>query len=158
MIYANSRFTRKAESYQAFPRNPDKASIFAAIDKKIHARKRRMLRYGFSEAALREAETTVKKHVATLCRCLHLLENDDDEGYTVEKDAVAPVVGRGKDGWSTPKNFSTWTNRYSFDLSSELSLSNSFDVMRRAKNRGAVESIHDNMWVDNVVSVIPFHL
>lgn len=145
VLYTNSTSTRKADSYLAFPRNPDKASLFSSINKDVHARKRRILRYGFSDSALKGAETTVKEHVATLCRCLEHLESDDSEGRTT-------LAMKSSGAWSTPKNYSTWINRYSFDLSSDLSLSRSFNMMESAENRHIVDVIHENMWAENVVS------
>ncbi len=143
-LYTNSTHTRKADSYLAFPRNPHKASLFSAIDKRAHARKRRILRYGFADKALHDAEAIVKRYVHMLCRSLEHLDNDDGEGRTV---VDKPSTG----AWGTPKNYATWINRYSFDLSSALSLSTSFDMMADSTHRYIVDLIHENMWAENVV-------
>ncbi|POR32440.1 Putative benzoate 4-monooxygenase cytochrome p450 [Tolypocladium paradoxum] len=145
MLYTNSTYTRKADSYLAFPRNPDKASLFSSINKQDHARKRRALRHGFSDSALKDAEVIVKKHVAMLYRCLELLPDDDGEGHSLESKE-----SRAARGWSTPKNYSTWINRYSFDLSSDLSLSRSLDMMGSVTNRHIVDVIHDNIVTEEV--------
>lgn len=148
MLYTNSRYTRKADSYLAFPRNPEKASLFSSIHKQVHARKRRVLRYGFSNKALEMAEATIKKHVATLARCLEHLEDDHQEGHLVDDKEMGLATGK----WSTPKNWAIWVNRYSFDLSSDLSLAESFSMMRFKARRHFADIIEDNMWAENVVS------
>ncbi|EUC27114.1 hypothetical protein COCCADRAFT_10203 [Bipolaris zeicola 26-R-13] len=142
-LYTVSTHTRKADSYLAFPRDPNKASLFSAIDKGVHARKRRILRYGFSDSALKDAESIVKKYVSILCKCLEFLDDDDGEGRSAHEKTATWA-------WSTPKNFSTWINRYSFDLSSHLSLSRSFSMMESSQNRNMVDIIHENMWAENV--------
>jgi len=149
MLYTNSRYSKKADSYLAFPRNPENASLFSSINKEVHARKRRVLRHGFSDAALKEAEVTIKNQVATLLLCLEHLDDDDQEGWKVDakESAAAP------DRWSSPKNWAVWINRYSFDLSSDLSFSKSFDMMRLKDRRLFADGIHDSMWAENVVSV-----
>ncbi|KAA8619348.1 Cytochrome P450 3A31 [Pyrenophora tritici-repentis] len=143
MLYTNSRYTRKADSYLAFPRDPANASLFSSINKEVHARKRRVLRYGFSDSALKEAEVTIKKHVAILLRCLEHLADDDQHGWTVDEK-------KSTGQWSTPKNWAEWINRYSFDLSTELSLSESFNMMRLGERRHFADLIHENMWAENV--------
>ncbi|GAP87077.1 putative cytochrome P450 3A31 [Rosellinia necatrix] len=154
MLYTNSRYAKKADSYLAFPRNPEKASLFSVIDKDIHARKRRVLRYGFSDNALKEAEVAIKKHVATLLRCLEHLGDDNQEGWIVD-NKEAPG---SPDQWSSPKNWAVWINRYSFDLSSDLSLSDSFDMMRKQERRDFEEIIHEGMWGENVTGSAVFPL
>lgn len=149
MLYTSSQYTIKADSYLAFPRDPENASLFSIINKEAHARKRRVLRHGFSDSALKEAQVTIKTHVATLLRCLEHLEDDEQEGWRV--DRLRP--GRSKDTWSNPKNWSTWVNRYSFDLATDLSLSETFDMMRLSVRRHFVDIIHDGMWGENVVSI-----
>ncbi|KAL0935886.1 branched-chain-amino-acid aminotransferase [Colletotrichum truncatum] len=145
MLYTNSRYTRKADNYLAFPRNPEKASLFSSINKQVHARKRRILRQGFSDSALKTAGVTIKKHVATLCQCLEFLDSDGQEGYTLSGREVS------KPGqWSKPKNFSEWINRFTFDVSSDLSFSKSFDMMRYAGNRHIIKILHETLWADNV--------
>jgi hypothetical protein len=144
MLYTNSRYTRKADNYLAFPRDPTNASLFSSINKEVHARKRRVLRYGFSDSALKEAEVTIKKHTAILLRCLEHLADDHQHGWTVDEK-------KSTGQWSTPKNWGEWINRYSFDLSTDLSLSESFDMMRLGERRHFADLIHENMWAENVV-------
>ncbi|GJC89905.1 cytochrome P450 monooxygenase apf7 [Colletotrichum liriopes] len=145
MLYTNSRYVRKADSYLAFPRNPENASLFSCISKQVHARKRRILRHGFSDSALKSAEITIKKHVNTFCRCLEFLQNDSQEGDAVCGNAT-PLLGQ----WSRPKNFSDWINRFTFDVSSDLSFSKTFDTMRYATNRHVIKILHTTLWADNV--------
>ncbi|KAF6832077.1 branched-chain-amino-acid aminotransferase [Colletotrichum musicola] len=145
MLYTNSRYTRKADNYLAFPRNPEKASLFSSINKQVHARKRRILRQGFSDSALKTAGVTIKKHVATLCQCLEFLDNDRQEGYVLSgKEPSHPGQ------WSKPKNFSEWINRFTFDVSSDLSFSKSFEMMKYAGNRHIIKILHETLWADNV--------
>ncbi|TDZ39236.1 putative branched-chain-amino-acid aminotransferase TOXF [Colletotrichum spinosum] len=145
MLYTNSRYTRKADNYLAFPRNPAKASLFSSINKQVHARKRRILRQGFSDSALKTASLTIKKHVHTLCQCLEFLGGDDHEGYVLSQEHVSQV---GQ--WSKPKNFSEWINRFTFDVSSDLSFSKSFEMMKFAGNRHIINILHQTLWADNV--------
>ncbi|TDZ20877.1 putative branched-chain-amino-acid aminotransferase TOXF [Colletotrichum orbiculare MAFF 240422] len=145
MLYTNSRYTRKADNYLAFPRNPEKASLFSSINKQVHARKRRILRQGFSDSALKTASLTIKKHVHTLCQCLEFLGGDDHEGYVLSQEHVSQV---GQ--WSKPKNFSEWINRFTFDVSSDLSFSKSFEMMKFAGNRHIINILHQTLWADNV--------
>lgn len=148
MLYTNSRYVRKSDSYRAFPSDPENPSLFASINKQIHARKRRVIRYGFSNNALSMAEGTIKKHVATLARCLEHLQDDHQEGHIADDKEIGLVSGK----WSTPKNFAVWANRYSFDLASDLSLAESFHTMRFDDRRDFPKIIEENLWAENVVS------
>ncbi|EKG16122.1 Cytochrome P450 [Macrophomina phaseolina MS6] len=154
MLYVNSRYTRKSDSYLAFPRNPEKASLFSAINKAAHARKRRLLRHGFSDSALRAAEITIKRHVATLCQCLEHLENDNEGASKLHGSEPQSQISE----WSTPKNFSEWINRFTFDVSSDLSFSKSFHMMKYEENRHIIKIVHETLWADNVVSKASQHL
>jgi cytochrome P450 len=154
MLYTNSRYAKKADSYLAFPRDPTNASLFSSINKDVHARKRRVLRYGFSDNALKEAEVAIKKHVATLLRCLEHLDDDEQEGWLVD-GKKAPG---SPDRWSRPKNWAVWINRYSFDLSSDLSLSETFDMMRKQERRDFEDIIHEGMWGENITGSAIFPL
>lgn len=89
---------------------------------------------------------TIKRYVAILLRCLEHLPDDHAHGWTVDEK-------KSTGQWSTPKNWAEWINRYSFDLSTDLSLSESFDMMRLGERRHFADLIHENMWAENVVSM-----
>ncbi|KAK1590718.1 cytochrome P450 [Colletotrichum navitas] len=145
VLYTCSRSVRKADNYLAFPRNPEMATLFSCINKQVHAKKRRILRQGFSDSALRMAAITIKKHTATLCRCLEFLDNDDQEACILSgQETLRPWQ------WSTPKNFSEWISRFTFDVSSDLSFSKSFDMMRHSGNRHIIKTLHETLWADNI--------
>ncbi|KAK2006393.1 cytochrome P450 [Colletotrichum eremochloae] len=145
VLYTCSRSVRKADNYLAFPRNTEMATLFSCINKQVHAKKRRILREGFSDSALKSAAITIRKHIATLCQCLELLGNDAQEGHILSgHEALTPGQ------WSTPKNFSEWISRFTFDVSSDLSFSKTFDMMRYSGNRHIIKILHETLWVDNI--------
>jgi cytochrome P450 len=66
-------------------------STFTLLDKKEHARKRRVLSQGVSDAAVRSFEQSILSHVEKFCSKI-ASSADTDEGL----------------GWSVPQNMSTW--------------------------------------------------
>ncbi|RFU28592.1 hypothetical protein B7463_g7742, partial [Scytalidium lignicola] len=144
-IYGNSRSTKKAESYLAFPRDPKKASLFSVIDKDVHARKRRIFRHGFTDASLQMAERTIDKHIASLAECLMSEEPD-------KENLAQKCTPDRKEGWSRPRNMATWINRFTFDVSSELSFGKSFGVLKNKTNRFIIEITHSTLQADNVTA------
>lgn len=71
-------------------------NILTQRDKKVHARGRRLLSYGFSESALRSYEDPVNNQVIPFC------------DYLVTSDEDAPVKAPSSEGWSPPRNMADW--------------------------------------------------
>ncbi|KAL6705468.1 hypothetical protein ACN47E_006733 [Coniothyrium glycines] len=85
---------KKSTYYQLWPRTVDAVNTWNATDINVHARKRRVLNYAFSENALKEAETFIHRNVD---RWLELLGEhkytDDASGDPVDMaDQVTYLV------------------------------------------------------------------
>lgn len=76
-IYGYSANFVKGKAYETLRITPV-ASVFNTTDKNAHRRKRRLVAQGFSEAALRESEGCVLKHVDRFVNIL--LDGDHKEG------------------------------------------------------------------------------
>lgn len=114
-IYQTKANAKKGKFYESFSRNSQYINTVTTVDKKVHARKRRVLNSAFSEKAIRSAETFVVKHV----------------------DRWTELIIDGNDGkeWTAPQNMSNLAEYLVFDLMGDLSFGTSFDLKEVGENR-----------------------
>ncbi|MCJ1309092.1 hypothetical protein MMC25_002747 [Agyrium rufum] len=125
-IYGFKSNVRKDDFYSAFPVTKGAYSTHSAIDKQVHARKRRVLSAGFGDAAMRGAEDIMVKVIEIFCTQLG-------------KDEMVSPPEEG--GWSKAKNMAKWTNYLSYDVLGELCYGKSFDTLTSDTNRFAIDLV-----------------
>lgn len=74
------------------------ANTITQRDKTLHARQRRLLSHGFSDAALRNFEEAIAAHVNNFCH--HLIEDERQSGE------VGSIMGERE--WSSTKDMALW--------------------------------------------------
>lgn len=88
----------------------------ALNDRDLHARRRRLLQFGFSENALKGLEPFVLDRVKAFCDHMGRLDK-----------CAAPSVE--DEYWTQPKNLGTWANNLTLDVLGELCFGKSFGAM-----------------------------
>lgn len=68
-------------------------------DKKEHARRRKLMSQGFSDAALRTYAATIEKHVHNFCNQLVQVDSDETEIHCTCK----------RKQWSSARNIAQWS-------------------------------------------------
>jgi cytochrome P450 len=141
-IYGFKANVRKAHFYSVFPAQKGAWSTHSAIDKGLHARKRRVLSQAFSDNAMRG----LQPHILGIIRTF--------------TDAIGDVKHKSKDvlsgSWSTPKNMALWANYMSYDVLGDICYGQSFDTLEREDNRFAVELVGESSKFHYLNAQMPF--
>ncbi|KAF2116791.1 cytochrome P450 [Lophiotrema nucula] len=93
-------------------------------DKLMHAKQRRLLSRGFSDAALRSYEGIIDLHVQRFLRCF------DAEPQSTD--------------WSTPKNMSDLSDFVTFDITLDVVYDSQSDMLTKPDNRHMLPTIHES--------------
>jgi cytochrome P450 len=126
-IYGFKANVQKAHFYSAFPAAKGAWSTHSAIDRALHARKRRVLSQAFSDNAVRG----LTPHILGVIRTF-----TDAIG-----DFGRPAAGDEKKGWSTPKDMAEYTNYMSYDVLGDICYGQSFETLEREENRFAMHMV-----------------
>lgn len=126
-IYGFKSNVKKADFYSAFPVNPGAYSTHSAIDKNLHARKRRVLSQAFSDNAMRGLQPHILHILRKFCNVIA------DLPVTTTSYENKPKT------WSSPKNMGQWTNYMSYDVLGDICYGKSFETLERDDNRFAVD-------------------
>ncbi|KAI3573162.1 cytochrome P450 [Fusarium oxysporum f. sp. albedinis] len=89
-IFNNKANVKKAEYYKAYPRNVHAMTTWNAIDKTIHARKRRVMNNAFSDKAMRSCEPFIQENI--------------DRWFELINEEI------GKKQWSDSLNMARWSD------------------------------------------------
>lgn len=118
-IYANGKTNnvQKSKMY-SFLHEKGSCSTHTAIDRDLHAFKRRVLGQAFSEQALRNLESLMIETIDTWLVALSQGSND------------------GQKGWSEPKDMAAWSNYLTFDVLGDLCFGKSFGMLQSPTLRG----------------------
>jgi cytochrome P450 len=103
-IYGFQANVQKAEWYSRF----FGLSIFNAVDRKVHARKRRVMSQAFSDQALRGMEPHILSAIREWCA------------------ALGDGLGQKRPGWSQPKHMAHWSACAIFDALGEIFFGKTF--------------------------------
>ena len=141
-IYGFKANVKKSNFYSVFPATKAAFSTHTAIDKAVHARKRRVLSQAFSDSAMRAMEVHILDNIESWCRYL----GNNQEGNKIDvNDSMNGYGGSNpvydSKGWSAPKNMGDWTNYLSFDVLGDLCFGKPFGVMERDENRFLLDLI-----------------
>ena len=142
LIYGHKANVLKSPFYLAFPAAPGVFSTHTAIDRHVHARKRRVMSHAFSDAALKGLEEFIIVHIEEFIR---KLTSDDSPART---DANTT-----EKGWTAPKDVSSWCSFLGFDVMGDLCFGKSFGMLGdKPENREAVFLLCQAAKRHNVVS------
>jgi len=140
-IYTGSKNIdiQKAKNY-VFLHERGVVSTHSAIDKDVHAAKRKVLAHGFSEQALRGLEYFMIENINKWL--VVLLEGSADETK----------------GWSTPKNMAIYANYLTLDVLGDLCFGKSFNLIGSSKMRSLPKLMITRAAVFLTVSLITYPL
>lgn len=116
-------------------------SIFNAIDKNVHARKRRVMSQAFSDQALRGMEPHILSTIRHWCNGL---------GKNEDQRTILPA---GE--WSTPKDMAHWAAYMVFDVLGEICFGESFGTSVENDNRFFLDLMTANVRVLNIIGQMP---
>jgi cytochrome P450 len=152
-IYGFKANVRKGDFYLAFPATKDAFSTHSAIDKQMHARKRRVLSHAFSDVAIKTMEKYILSHIRQLCSNLG------------ERGTVAPygdLSEKDKRQWTEPKNISNQADWFTFDVMGDLCFGKAFGMLERPDNRFATELVsnaaHRHMMCGTYLPLHEYHI
>jgi cytochrome P450 len=137
-IYGLKANVKKSTWYNAFK----SISIFSAVDKDVHARKRRVMSHAFSEQAVRETQPYIISAIRVWCEML---------GDRLEQETAPP-----QDQWASPKDMRYWSAYVIFDALGELLLGESFNTTSRSDNRFFLDLMASNARWINIIGQMPF--
>ncbi|OJK01152.1 hypothetical protein ASPACDRAFT_26403, partial [Aspergillus aculeatus ATCC 16872] len=123
-IYGYGWKVRKSQVYDTLVHRT--ANTLTMRDKKQHAKRRRIMSHGFSDAAIRSFEPRVQELIQTLCDLL------------IVKDASS------ESEWSAPQDMAKWFDYLTFDIMSSLVFSASYDTLRQENYRSVIRAIEDS--------------
>lgn len=136
-IYAGPKSApvQKAEFYTYLHDESGATSSHAAIDKDVHAFKRRVLSHGFSEQALRDLEEFM---IVNINKWTDLLGSDlsaEDKGWSAE-----------------PRDMALWATYLTFDVLGDLCFGKPFGLLDDHSKRYIPGLMLQRSWQNNVVS------
>ncbi|CBX94241.1 hypothetical protein IAQ61_006395 [Plenodomus lingam] len=108
-IFGPAGNVRKADYYKAWPRNSKTHNTWNATSIEMHARKRRVLNYAFSESALRSAEKFLHSNIDRWLELIGQLAENDGE-------------------WTPSFNMCDWMNYLVFDILGDLCFGQCFNM------------------------------
>lgn len=154
-IYGPHANVRKSIFYTAFAATPEAASTHSTIDKTAHARKRRVLSYAFSEAAVKSMEKYILHNVRSFTD--GLLTNRWSNS-TANGQMVVSEKGGEKGpmpGWGPAQNMADWCNYLTFDIMGDLCFGKAFNMLEKADNHFAADMIGMAAHRHSIVSYPP---
>ncbi|KAF2272270.1 benzoate 4-monooxygenase cytochrome P450 [Westerdykella ornata] len=114
-IYGVRANTRRSAFYKMWKRHANDVHTVNSVDKQEHAKKRRLLNLIFTERSVKAASPIIVGHID---RWIQLL---------VGEDAI-------EDGWSEPRNMSTWMDHLIFDIMGDLCFGQTFNTKEPGEN------------------------
>jgi cytochrome P450 len=133
-IYGFKSNVRKSVFYHAFPAYRGHPSIQTAVDKKVHARKQRVLGQGFSENAIRGLEPQILACTEALSRQL---------SSTTSPDARLAAGGGDEAPWGVVSDMGAWVHHFTFDVMGGMVFSKSYRTLENDENRWMQDAIQE---------------
>lgn len=118
---------KKGLYYNAWPRNSESLTTWNSTNIAIHARKRRVLNYSFSDKALRSAEPFI---LSNANRWVELLGDE---------------INQSGQEWSKSLNMADWANWLVFDILGDLCFGKSFDMKEPGSDMKEVPELMADM-------------
>jgi cytochrome P450 len=142
-IYGVRANTGKADWYRIWEMLFGAASTATILDRKVHAKRKRVLQLGFSERALSDVEHILLRNTDEFCDILL----DDSTKNSVDQK-----------GWGPARNLSLLVGYLTFDNMGEMVFSKSFGMQHRDTNRAFLGLSMDALRGLNTVAFIPLLL
>ena len=121
-IYSTRANVRKTESYAAMSASRRTPNTISATDKTVHGFKRRIMSQTFSEQGLRAIED---RFMARINDFISLLCDGTEKG----------PHGTNEEGWGSPKEMASMCSWLAFDIISDLSFGEHFNMLKSAELR-----------------------
>ncbi|KAH8430736.1 cytochrome P450 [Aspergillus melleus] len=137
-IYGHGANVRKSRWYSSFY----SVSIFNAIDKDVHARKKRVMSQAFSDQALRAMEPHIISSIREWCGA-------------IGKDAGSKSKSGGSDRWTEPKDMAHWSACMVFDVLGEICFGRSFETSTKEENQFFFSLMALNVRILNICGQLP---
>lgn len=151
-IYGFKANVRKADFYLAFLASKGASSTHSAIDRSMHARKRRVLSQAFSDVAIKSMEKHLLSHIRQFCQ--NLGERNLITFSTQQLEE--------KSQWTPAKNVSDQANYMTFDIMGDLCFGKAFGMLERPDNRFAIDLIgnaaHRHLICGTYLPIHDYHL
>ncbi|KAI7260765.1 hypothetical protein D0864_09706 [Hortaea werneckii] len=148
-IYGFKANVRKSNFYSAFPATKNAYSTHSAIDKSVHARKRRVLSQAFSDSAIKSMESHMLEHIRSFCANLGL----SNFSLGMEEKTQA---------WTEGKNLSKQADYLTFDIMGDLCFGKAFGMLERPDNRFATDLVsnaaHRHLICGTYLPIHEYHL
>ncbi|PYI08359.1 benzoate 4-monooxygenase cytochrome P450 [Aspergillus sclerotiicarbonarius CBS 121057] len=146
-IYGHQANVQKAEWYSGFY----SISIFNAIDRSVHARKRRVMSQAFSDQAVRAMEPHILSTIRDWCLAL------GDQHPNQQQELGDATKGRkdANDGWSRPKDMVHWSACLIFDALGEICFGKTFNTSLSNENHFFFPLMALNVRILNICGQMP---
>jgi hypothetical protein len=131
---------QKGDFYQATTNHAGMVSSFSVIDRKIHAKKRRILAPGMTDRALVARENTVLHHVREFF-----------DQAPKENAVPASEVG---EKWIA--DMGTWGNYLTFDVMADMTFGKQLHLIRSGEYRELPAAVDVNVWWASLVCKLSF--
>jgi cytochrome P450 len=139
-IYSGSKNFQKSPNYRVLRHQA--ANTLTMINKKEHARRRRIISQGVSDAALRAHEPTILAHIK---KCFDIVLDTDEKslGIVYPTSPITSTSGRSE-GWTPARNMSDWFNYLTFDIMCDVVFGARYNLLGSTYNRAIPEAIEDS--------------
>jgi hypothetical protein len=139
---------QKGILYKASAKLTGFPNSFSAIDRQLHAHRRRILAPAFTDAALLSMEPHILHHIRRFFD-IGLLGGGSSETST-------PVAEPRRDpGWSVEVDMSLWGNYLTFDVMGDLAFATRFDMLGGKGSRALPEMVDAALHGQLIVGLPP---
>ncbi|KAI1613403.1 cytochrome P450 3A31 [Exophiala viscosa] len=139
-IYVGSKNFQKSPNYRVLRHGA--ANSLTMINKTEHARRRRIISLGLSDAAVRSHEPTIMAHIK---KCFDCISDTDERSLGLEPpmSPISPTSGP-REPWTPPRNMSNWFNWLTFDIMGDVVFGVRYNLLASARHRQIPEAIEQS--------------
>ncbi|KAF7512379.1 hypothetical protein GJ744_001947 [Endocarpon pusillum] len=131
-IYVGNKNFQKSPNYRVLRHQA--ANTLTMVNKKEHARRRRIVSQGVSDAAMRNHELTVLAHIE---KCFATITKRD---LYLDK----PEADHHDSRWTAAQNMSNWFNWLTFDIMGDVIFGVRYNLLGSSQKRGIVTAIENS--------------
>lgn len=109
------------------------------LNKKEHARRRRIISQGLSDAAMRTHEPTILSHIKT---CFDAILSTEESLLGLEQpDGQSSTVASMEEQWTEPRDMAKWLNWLTFDVMGDVIFGVRYNLLGSSASRHVPEAI-----------------
>ncbi|KAE8381592.1 cytochrome P450 monooxygenase [Aspergillus bertholletiae] len=138
-IYSPGANVCKPDAWEVYSASRHSPTILSAIDKSLHAFKRRTLKPAFSNQGLNKIEGKIIEHIKRLTACLC----QEDPG----------LLAKESNGWSLPIDLRDVCDWFAFDLIGDIIYGSSFEMLDSPQKRW-IRPVYTTMSHRNIMCLI----